>query len=152
MAEEEFQKQEQGRKDAMNLDKFHSFGSRWFCIQMQEAFAVQRSLIEQLSESTNPKLANVMPLLLGLRTSSHAVPLLRRDGLLNESHILMRLLVERAINTCYIFITADKSDAATDAKRQQPKAQSEKPLTADEIIQASLKIRFTESYDNQMLY
>ena len=135
----------------MNLDKFHCFGSRWFCLQMQEAFAVQRNVIGQLSQSTNPKLVKVMPLLLGMQSSSQAVSLLRRDGLLNESHVLMRLLIERAINACYLFVTADESDTAAEAEKHLPKERPRTVQTADEIIQTSLKIRFTESYDSNGL-
>ena len=134
----------------MSLDKLHCFGSRWFCLQMQEAFTAQKNVLYDLIRSKNPKLKDVNPLLVALQTTSQAISLLRRDCLLNEAHVLMRLLVERAINVCYLYGVAKKTGAPTQDERtgepEQPKL-----LSANELIQASIKLRFTEAYDSDGL-
>ncbi len=133
-------------KDA--LDKFHCFGSRWFCLQMQEAFSAQGAILGATSQKhENPKIRHVLPLIHGLQTTSEAISLLRRDGLLNETHVLMRLLTERALNLCYLLVAPPKEDA-TGTLREVPKV---KGLLAHELIEHAKEFRFKENYDSDVL-
>ncbi len=141
-----------GSENAEALDKLHCFGSRWFCVQMQEAFNAQCAILKEiaLKHHSNPSVHSVLPLLHGLHTTSDAISLLRRDGLLNEAHVLMRLLTERAINLCYQLVAPPNTSVKTpsNAKDNKPAGQE---VMADELIEAAKEFRFSEDYDSEGL-
>jgi hypothetical protein len=128
------------------LDEFHRFGSRWFCLQMEDTLSTQSSILKQISlEINNPELKKVLPLIMGLHTTSTAILCLRKDLLLNESHVLMRLLFERALNLCYLLTspldnkTVVSSCATTEAKKN------------DDLVEIAKDFRFQEVYDSEAL-
>jgi len=146
-------KKSSGGESVEALDKLHCFGSRWFCVQIQEAFNAQTAILKEiaLKHHGNPTIQSILPLLHGLHTTANAISLLRRDGLLNEAHVLMRLLTERAINLCFHLITP--TGVTTNAQNDTAGARvgSPKQLNSDELIEEAEKYRFSESYDSQAL-
>lgn len=141
-----------GKENVDALDKFHCFGSRWFCLQMQEAFNIQSAILGEIAQKhDNPKLKRVLPLIHGLQTTSEAISLLRRDGLLNEAHVLMRLLTERALNLCYLLVTpSNDRDEASKAISNDAPGTKQGPA-ADELIEFAKVFRFKEIYDSEAL-
>jgi hypothetical protein len=141
-----------GNENAEALDKLHCFGSRWFCVQMQEAFNTQSAILKEIAfkHHSNPAIKSVFPLVHGLHTASDAISLLRRDGLLNEAHVLMRLMTERAINLCYCLVAPSNSNTKppNDTTDSKPVP---KQLMADELIEVAKGFRFSENYDSQGL-
>lgn len=141
-----------GKENTDALDKLHCFGSRWFCLQMQEAFNAQSAILKEIAQNHDiPKLKRVLPLIHGLHTTSEAISLLRRDGLLNEAHVLMRLLTERALNLCYLLVSSPHdSSEAPEAKSGGAAAMKQGPA-ANELIEFAKEFRFKETYDSEAL-
>lgn len=142
-----------GQENVETLDKLHCFGSRWFCIQMQEAFNAQAAILKEIAyKHSGEGLKAVLPVLHGLHTTADAISLLRRDGLLNEAHVLMRLLVERALNVCYLLLNPDNSDRefALSPPEKTDKAER-KERVADDLIEHAKSFRFEEKYDSDAL-
>jgi hypothetical protein len=140
-------------ENADALDKFHCFGSRWFCLQMQEAFNVQSAILREIAQKNlnNPKIKPALPLIHGLHTTSEAISLLRRDGLLNEAHVLMRLLTERALNLCYLLVAPpDDSPGMQRASANKTPPRAEGPL-AEQLVEFAKGFRFKETYDSEAL-
>src|ERR1039458_6471475 len=124
------------KENADALDKFHCFGSRWFCLQMQEAFNVQSAILREIAQKhNNPKLKQVLPLIHGLQTTSEAISHLRRDGLLNEAHVLMRLLTERALNLCYLLATPASERSQAPKATSSGAAPAQQGPVPDELIE-----------------
>jgi hypothetical protein len=141
-----------GKENADALDKFHCFGSRWFCLQMQEAFNVQSAILREIAQKhDNPKLKRALPLIHGLQTTSEAISLLRRDGLLNEAHVLMRLLTERALNLCYLLVTPSNDSAEEPKAISNDASGTKRGPAADELIGFADEFRFKETYDSEAL-
>jgi hypothetical protein len=141
-----------GNENLEALDKLHCFGSRWFCVQMQEIFNAQTAILKEIAikHHDDPTIQSVLPLLHGLHTTSDAISLLRRDGLLNEAHVLMRLLTERAINLCYQLV-APANTATNSLKDASNDKAKPNELAADDLIKAAENFRFSESYDSKGL-
>ena len=141
-----------GKENADALDKLHCFGSRWFCLQMQEAFNVQSAILREIVQSHDiPRLKQVLPLIHGLQTTSEAISLLRRDGLLNEAHVLMRLLTERAINLCYLLVSATNHSPESPGVESDGATEKKQGLAANELIKYANEFRFKETYDSEAL-
>jgi hypothetical protein len=133
------------------LDDYHKFGSRWFCLQMREAFEGQAGIIAKLLDlPKDEKLQQVIPLILGIRDSSNALVLLRRDRLLNEAHVLMRLLTERVVNFCFLLV-AEPSEIEVIQVRD--KGGEAKPVvnSAGDLIELAKDFHIAETYDAEAL-
>jgi len=141
-----------GNENTDALDKFHCFGSRWFCLQMQEAFNVQSAILREITQKhDNPKIKDALPLIHGLQTASEAISLLRRDGLLNEAHVLMRLLIERALNLCYLLVTPQNESAKAQDATLNDVTKTKQRLAANGLIEFAKEFRFKEIYDSEAL-
>ena len=141
-----------GNESGDTLDKFHCFGSRWFCLQIQDAFDVQSAILREVAQThDNFKLKRVLPLIHGLHTTSKAISLFRRDGLLNEAHVLMRLLTERALNLCYLLVTSENEDSGAPKVDSDEATETKQGIVANELIQFASNFRFKEDYDSDAL-
>jgi hypothetical protein len=141
-----------GKETRESLDKLHCFGSRWFCLQMQEAFNVQSAILREIAQNhANPRLKQVLPLIHGLHTTSEAISLLRRDGLLNEAHVLMRLLTERALNLCYLLAAPISDNPVAPEASRGGEANTKPGPAANELIDFANSFRFKETYDTEAL-
>ena len=141
-----------GKENENALDNFHCFGSRWFCLQMQEAFNVQSAILREIAQKhASPTLKQVLPLIHGMQTTSEAISLLRRDELLNEAHVLMRLLTERALNLCYMLATPASERSQTPKATSSEAAPTKQGPVADELVQFAEGFRFKETYDSAAL-
>jgi hypothetical protein len=119
---------------------------------MQEAFNVQSAILREIAQKHNsPKLKQVLPLIHGLQTTSEAISLLRRDGLLNEAHVLMRLLTERALNLCYLLVTPAGECSQTPKATSSDAAPTNRGPMAVELIEFAEGFRFKETYDSEAL-
>ena len=134
-----------GKESVEALDRMHCFGSRWFCLQMQEAFNGQSAILREIVfKHSDGELKRVAPLIHGLATTSEAIALLRRDNLLNEAHVLMRVLIERALNLCYLLTLPNGN---LEQAREKTNAEPIKDAGAKELIEAAKTFRFAENYD-----
>lgn len=132
------------------MDIYHRFGSRWFCLQMQDAFDAQARILGELSRTMKEeKFQRVLPLAHAVSDTAQAICLLRQDYYLNEAHVLMRLLVERVINLCFLLVS-ETNEAAPVAKRQEERA-IQSVNSAKELIEAAREFQFSESYDSEAL-
>jgi hypothetical protein len=86
------------------MDPFHKFGSTWFCLQMRDALQEQRRVLERLLPIQGDSVHKLKPSILGLLSVSDALARLWPDRLLNESHVLMRVLVERSVTLCCLTV------------------------------------------------
>jgi hypothetical protein len=78
------------RDEEMKMDKFHCFGSRWFCLQMQQAFDRQSNFFgEILQTGQSEKFRQVLPLVNGVKETASVISGLLYNRSLNEAHILM---------------------------------------------------------------
>ena len=88
------------------MDTYHCFGSRWFCLKMQEAFDGKARFLGELSSVIkDEQFQRIFPLAHAIDDTAQAISLLRQAYYLNEAHVLMRLLVERVINLCFRLVS-----------------------------------------------
>jgi hypothetical protein len=88
------------------MDAFHKFGSTWFCLQLRDALNEQRQALGQLLEIESDAHKKLKPLILGMLSATQALTLLWPDRLLNEAHVLMRVLLERTVSLCCLTVTS----------------------------------------------
>ena len=134
----------------MKMDTYHCFGSRWFCLQMQDAFDGQARILGELSRTVkDEKFRQVLPLAHAISDTAQAISLLRQDYYLNEAHVLMRLLVERAINLCFL-LASEANESAPVAVGQEGRS-FHSVNSAEELIEAAKEFQFSETYDSEAL-
>jgi hypothetical protein len=136
----------------MKMDVLHRFGSRWFCLQMQHFLEAQtRTLGEILECVKDDKFIEVLPLAVAIRETALAICALRDGNHLSEAHILMRLLVERTINFCFLLGKESQHNNSSQKSQSNNSSQasidSGKVLSVDNFINMSKEFRFAESYD-----
>jgi hypothetical protein len=138
----------------MKMDVYHCFGSEWFCFQMQHAFDGQRRILRQIvTNMSGKRVDNITALGWGIEGTAGAISDIRHGTHLNEAHVLMRLLVERAITFCYLATEPEpqpesaKGEAASESSAHTRR----KPSDAEELIEAANRMEFSESYDSEGL-
>lgn len=134
------------------LDKLHCFGSHWFCLQMQESFKAQSAILKEIAFKHDTSIAqDAIRLIHGLHTCAEAIALLRRDGLLNEANVLMRLLIERALTLCNILIASPSIPLGRQEGASREESVPPREIIADELITNARGFRFVETYDSEAL-
>jgi len=85
------------------------FGSRDLTAAMDKFLLDQAGFIKTLAiESNNGDLAcdSLMPLLVAISQTANGLSVLARNGLLNETFMLGRGLLERIVNACYLTVAS----------------------------------------------
>jgi hypothetical protein len=122
---------------------------------MLRALTVQYGILGQFVQrlSAAGQRTDALPLGFALRGTAQAMLLLRLDCHLNEAQVLMRLLVERAINLCFcLTVNADEKPGKNDRPTMTgTEAGKRRVSSAEELIEATKDYQFKESYDTEGL-
>ncbi len=70
---------------------------------------------------------------------------------MNEAHVLMRLLTERALNLCYLLVTSENEDSGAPKVDSDEATETKQGIVANELIQFASNFRFKEDYDSDAL-
>ena len=93
----------------MDDEKLH-FGSQILTYKMENFFMNQSILLREItSKKLLDRSDRIRPLLMSIPFTCKGISILARDGLLNESTMLFRALLEKVINACYLLI-CDEED------------------------------------------
>jgi hypothetical protein len=133
------------------MDASPKSDSRWLCLQLLDGLHEQCRIISEVIDAKDHQKEKLLPLILSIKNTAHSIGLLRQDYLLNEAHVLTRLLTERVINLCYLLV-ADSSEVekVTEIRKSSSENSTSGP-TADDLISSAKKFQFFEKYDSEEL-
>jgi hypothetical protein len=140
------------RDEEMKMDKFHCFGSRWFCLQMQQAFDRQSNFFSEILQTgKSEKFRQVLPLVNGVKETASVISGLLYNRSLNEAHVLMRLLTERVINLCFLLVASEAEIESVGSTKKLLTLNKESKGSVEDLIKAASQFHFTETYDHELL-